>query len=297
MTQFQKFNNVKLQLFADVKALLDVESLLSILPTGMSIPQDIAENTNMCWANVLLLLARISGRKINQLVASHVFNRIRNANNYMKSPTQMPELVDALNLPVILVEYALNHVDGTGVGWSFGPANGNREIFLCNIGYHYQIFVRPGTTMTDLGITTLPASHKLFPAARKIIEGSTLSKRMVGELKDINDAYDRQFDARKQQELFDDSLARKLSGIPHISKPSSHQPRPQTKSTHVDAIASQHNAFDLIYARNLDARNQQELFDASLARKLDARNQQELSDASLARKLSGIPPIHNTSIH
>jgi hypothetical protein len=248
MSQFQQFDDEKLQPFYDAQVGVDVESLQSILPKGMCIPQDIVEKTNMCWANVLLILARMFGRKISRRVALLVFSRIRNANSTMKSPTQMPELVDALNLPVTLIEYSLNLVTGTGVGWSFGPSNGNREIFLCNIGAHYQIFVRPGTTLGDLGMVTPPASYKLFPSAHKIIEGTSLSKSMLDEVKAINNAYTQ-------------------------------------SSTRADDCVTQQRDIDLVYERQLADRNQQELDDANMARQLADRNQQELDDANMARQL------------
>jgi hypothetical protein len=285
MSKFQQFDDEKLQQFYDAQVGIDVESLQSILPRGMCIPQDIVEKKNMCWTNVLLILARMYVRKISQRVALQVFSRIRNANSTMKSPTQMPELVDALNLPVTLIEYSLNLVTGTGVGWSFGPANGKREIFLCNIGAHYQIFVRPGTTLADLGMVTPPASYKLFPSAHKIIEGTSLSKSMLDAVKAINNAcvqkstraddiitqqraidliYARQLEDRNQQELSDASLARQFAGLPPM--PSTHQS--QRKATLADAVVAQQKALDLIYARQLEVRDQQELDDANMARQL-----------------------------
>jgi hypothetical protein len=256
MNQFQQFDDEKLQLFSDVQARMDVESLLSILPKGMDIPQDIFEKTNTCWTNVLLILARLFGRKISRSVALQVFSRIRAANSTMKSPTQMPELVDALNLPIILVEYSLNLATGKGVGWSFGPTNGKREIFLCNIGAHYQIFVRPGTTMANLGMLAPPASYKLFPDSRKIIEGITLSKRDLAEVNAINDACtpNSTCDVIAQQELADAAMARQL------------------------AARKQQELADAAMARQLADRKQQELADAVMARRLAARKQQELAD-------------------
>jgi hypothetical protein len=259
MAQFLPFKDVELELFYDAKVPIDVGSLQSILPKGTEIPQGIDRCTCMCWTNVLLILGRLFDRKISRSIALVVFSRIRKANSTMKSPTQMPELVDALNLPITLVEYSLDLATGTGVGWSFGPANGKKKIFLCNIGTHYQIFVPPGTTLASLGMSAPPASYKLFPTAHKIIEGISLSKSMLDEVKAINDAH-----ALESKSMLDE----------------------------VKAI---NDAHELAHTRRLKVRRQQELYDAALARRQQelydaalARRQQELDDAALARQLAGL---------
>jgi hypothetical protein len=283
---FQQFRNVSLHPIADAMVNLDIKSLLAICHPGMGIPQDIIEKTNLCWVNVLFMVARLFGKKINKKIANKVFIRIKKANSCMMSPTDMPELVDALKLPVTLVEYSMT--DNTG--WSFGPTVGGNTVFLCNTGMHYQIFVRADANLVKLGMVMHPSTYKPFRVTNKSM---CLEKAIESQNRMINLALVNQLKARNQQELDDSALARDLNARNQQELDDSALARDlnarQLKARNQQELDDSALARDL-NARQLKARNQQELDDSALARKLSrqlkARNQQELDDSALARKLS-----------
>jgi hypothetical protein len=256
MSNYQQFDDEKLVLLADASIALDITSLTSILRRGVGVPIDIVKNTYLCWANVLIMLVCLTGKKIGKTVANHVFRRIRDAKSQMMSPIEMPELIDFLE-EFTLVEYSMV----SRVGWTIGPATGKKIVFLCNTGNHYQIFVRHGATLANLNMVVQPVQYMLFPGARKVIEGTALDKDMLAEVQSINDKYEqsdiadalREIDiacklneARTLQELADSALAQKL--------------------------ADQH-----------EARTLQELADSAFA--------QELADSAFARELAGLAPL------
>ena len=130
------YRNLNLSLVRNVNALLDVSTLLRVIPHGTIIPNTLNTATNCCWVNVWITTLASMGVRISATDTDELIRNITAAGSRVMSPLDIGDLTTRVNLPVTLIEYSSRD----RVGWGINTPNGPIVAFV-NTGVHYQIWM------------------------------------------------------------------------------------------------------------------------------------------------------------